>query len=92
MAITVSSDGSNTIVQLDESTLDSDGASRLRNVLRNMLGEAQQPIVVDMSRAREVTPIALAALIDDFEQLRAVRFRGLSKHASRVFEHLTRKP
>jgi hypothetical protein len=91
MTIKVFSDGGNTIVQLGENTLDSDGASRLRNLLRTMLAEAEQPIVVDMSRAREVTPIALAALIDDFEQLRSVRFRGLSRHASRVLAHLAQR-
>ena len=55
-------------------------------------GRATQPIVVDLSRSREVTPIALAALVDDFERLRPVRFRGLSQHASRVLAHLTRTP
>ena len=90
--IRVFSDGGDTIVQLDEGVLDSEGATRLRELLRTLLAEAKQPIVVDLSRSREVTPIALAALVDDFERLRPVRFRGLSQHASRVLAHLTRTP
>jgi hypothetical protein len=47
-------------------------------------------VVVDLTRARSVTPAALAALLgvcaEDFDR---VRLRGLSRHHERILRHLT---
>ncbi len=49
-------------------------------------------IVVDFTRVREVSPVALSMLVEDFGQFRSrVRFRGLSMHANRVLTHIMAK-
>jgi anti-anti-sigma regulatory factor len=89
-AITVSNDRGSTIITLD-GTLDSDAASSVRDMLRAAVApeDAQGPIFIDLSRAREITPIGLAALVDESEALHPVRFLGLSQHTFRILEYLT---
>ncbi len=90
MGIEVSTSDSITVISVDR-TLDADVASRLRAAIRQCAAaDDARTIVVDLGRAPEVTPIALAAIIDDVDSYRArVRFRGLSRHASRILAHLT---
>lgn len=92
MGIEVSSQPGATIIEVDR-TLDGDIASRLRTLIRRHVAEGTGSVVVDLSRVDDVTPIALAALVDDRDEYRArVRFRGLSLHASRILAHLVARP
>ncbi len=89
MTVEVSRDTGRTVITLT-ATFDGDAAARLRSLLRSgMPADRNSSIVVDFTRVREVSPVALAALVEDFGQLRSrVRFRGLSMHANRILTHL----
>ncbi len=92
MAIQVSFQDGATMIAVDR-VLDGDAASRLRALIRKQVAEGTGRVVVDLSRVQDVTPIALAALIDEHDYYRArVRFRGLSLHASRILAHLVARP
>jgi anti-anti-sigma regulatory factor len=89
MGFEVFSDAGGTIIRV-AGTFDGDTAARLRGLLARVVADHHvKSIVVDLGMAREVTPLALAALVDDSEALRAkVRFRGLTRHAARILSHL----
>lgn len=92
MAIQIWSRDGTTTIAVDR-VLDGDTASDLRALIRRHLTGASGRIVVDLSRVEDVTPIALAALVDEHDEYRArVRFRGLSLHASRILAHLVARP
>lgn len=89
MGTTVFQDGGDITVRVD-GTFDSDDAVQLRSVFRRVCGEhAHAGVVVDLTRAREVTPTALAALSDLCAEFDRLRLRGLSRHSARLLAHLT---
>jgi hypothetical protein len=76
---------------------DAAAAVKLRGLARQLDSavDGATAVVVDFGRAREVTAIGLAALMDAFaDGPRAPRFRGLSQHHRRILQHLaaTRRP
>jgi anti-anti-sigma regulatory factor len=74
-----------------EGTFDTAAAPALRAAIRNAAAEHPATVVVvDFSRARDVTPAGLMALIEEYAPgAGAVRFRGLSQHQQRILRHLT---
>ncbi len=92
MPLDVSRHGRTTTISVD-GTFDADAVARLRNVLHELRegGARSSEVVVDLRRARDVPPIALAALVDGGREIPRVRVRyvGLSQHAARLLGHLS---
>ncbi len=90
MPLDVSRHGRTTTISVD-GTFDADAIARLRNVLQELRddGACSSEIVVDLRRARDVPPIALAALVDGGREIPRVRYLGLSQHAARLIGHLS---
>ncbi len=90
MPVNVVRDGETTTITV-QGSFDVDSVSRFRNVVRELRegGARQRRIVIDLSRARDVPPIALAALVEGGRELPGVRYRGLSQHSERLLGHLT---
>jgi hypothetical protein len=89
MPVNVSRYGETTTIVVDGS-FDVEAMSRLRHVLRELRDtDPRDPeVVVDLGRARDVSAIALAALLEDSRKLPRLRYRGLSHHSARILDHL----
>lgn len=89
MSIDVTTQGGETVIWVDRA-LDCEAAARLRALIRGALGgDPSSTVIVDLTHAHEVAPIALAALVEAPADVRSrVRFRGLSHHAARLLHHL----
>jgi anti-anti-sigma regulatory factor len=89
MPVSVVRNGKTTTISV-QGSFDADAVSRLRNVLRELrTADGREPnIVVDLRRARDVPPIALAALVEGGREM-GIRYLGLSNHSARLLNHLT---
>ncbi len=70
-------------------SLDAETGSKLLDLLHHVLPiEEASAVIIDLTHARDVAPLALAALVADGEAWTRVRLRGLSQHSHRILRHL----
>lgn len=74
-----------------EGTCDDGAVTRLCSITTGALrAYPAGEVIVDFTRARSLTPAALAALLRVCERDRLrLRFRGLSQHHQRILRHLS---
>ncbi len=60
-------------------------------VARATADDPSRGVIIDVSHARDVETVGLAALLASHELLARVRLRGMSLHCERIVRHLTAK-
>jgi anti-anti-sigma regulatory factor len=89
VAIEVTDEGGETVIAIS-GVFDGDAASKLRALFtRHPIGD-RSGVVVDFTRAREITDVGLAALVDGQRTHEVqLRIRGLSQRHNRMLRFLS---